>query len=126
MSQAEDRIHRIGSDQNKSTNYYYLIGENSLDEVLMSHLETKIKLISTVIDGREEEYEFDREEMMRVVEYSEGREREEREKESLEKKREFVKRVYREMEERDREEMEDMEEMWENMKRGSQEYCNKE
>lgn len=49
MIQAEDRAHRIG--QKNCVNCHYLIGENSLDDILYSYLEKKVKHVSSFVDG---------------------------------------------------------------------------
>ena len=50
MVQAEDRAHRIG--QKSSVNCHYLLGENSLDDILYRNLEKKIHNVSSFVDGR--------------------------------------------------------------------------
>ena len=49
MIQAEDRAHRVG--QKDSVNCHYLIGENTLDELLYRFLEKKVLNVSSFIDG---------------------------------------------------------------------------
>ena len=49
MIQAEDRAHRVG--QKDSVNCHYLIGENTLDELLYRFLEKKVLNVSSFVDG---------------------------------------------------------------------------
>jgi SWI/SNF-related matrix-associated actin-dependent regulator 1 of chromatin subfamily A len=49
MIQAEDRAHRIG--QKSCVNCHYLIGENTLDNILYNYLLKKISNVSTFVDG---------------------------------------------------------------------------
>ena len=49
MIQAEDRAHRVG--QKDSVNCHYLIGENTLDELLYKFLEKKVLNVSSFVDG---------------------------------------------------------------------------
>ena len=51
MVQAEDRAHRIG--QKSSVNCHYLLGDNTLDDILYRNLERKVHNVSGFIDGRE-------------------------------------------------------------------------
>ena len=51
MVQAEDRAHRIG--QKSSVNCHYLLGEQSLDDILYRNLEKKVSNVSSFIDGKE-------------------------------------------------------------------------
>jgi SWI/SNF-related matrix-associated actin-dependent regulator 1 of chromatin subfamily A len=50
MVQAEDRAHRIG--QKNCVNCHYLIGENTLDEMLYRYLSKKIYNVSSFVDGK--------------------------------------------------------------------------
>ena len=50
MVQAEDRAHRIG--QKNSVNCHYLLGENTLDDILYKNLEKKVQNVSSFIDGK--------------------------------------------------------------------------
>ena len=53
-AQAEDRIHRIGQDE--SCNIYYMYAENALIDVKMSDLlESKLRNITEIIDGKDDE-----------------------------------------------------------------------
>lgn len=49
LIQAEDRCHRIG--QRNSVNIHYLIGNNTLDPIMLRQLEKKIETVSKVLDG---------------------------------------------------------------------------
>lgn len=51
LSQAEDRLHRIG--QKNAVNVIYMIGENTVDIDIIELLEKKSKVINAVIDGKE-------------------------------------------------------------------------
>lgn len=50
MVQAEDRAHRIG--QKSSVNCHYLIGDNTLDDMLYRFLDKKINNVSSFVDGK--------------------------------------------------------------------------
>lgn len=56
MIQAEDRAHRIG--QKSSVNCHYLIGQNTLDDILYRYLEKKIHNVSSFVDGKTERLEM--------------------------------------------------------------------
>ncbi len=49
LSQATDRIHRIG--QENKTNIYYLMGNNSIDEVIMNTIKKKTSIIKAILEG---------------------------------------------------------------------------
>ena len=49
LSQAEDRLHRIG--QRFSVNYYYLIGKNTVDEMIANLIEKKRLVVDGVTEG---------------------------------------------------------------------------
>lgn len=51
MIQAQDRAHRIG--QKTSVNCHYLIGENSLDDILYRQLEKKVNNVTSFVDGKQ-------------------------------------------------------------------------
>ncbi len=55
LVQAEDRCHRIG--QENSVNVYYLIGERSIDQEIADLLDSKRKVLDSVLDGKETEEE---------------------------------------------------------------------
>lgn len=57
MVQAEDRAHRIG--QKSCVNCHYLIGENTLDDILYRFLEKKINNVSSFVDGKAEKLEME-------------------------------------------------------------------
>lgn len=50
--QAEDRIHRIGQDQD--VNIYYLYSEGTVDEDMANILEKKLLNINKIVDGKDE------------------------------------------------------------------------
>lgn len=52
MIQAEDRAHRIG--QKNAVNCHYLIGDNTLDDMLYRFLDKKINNVSSFVDGKGE------------------------------------------------------------------------
>jgi SWI/SNF-related matrix-associated actin-dependent regulator of chromatin subfamily A-like protein 1 len=58
MVQAEDRAHRIG--QKSSVNCHYLLGENSLDDILYRNLEKKVHNVSSFVDGRSQKLEIEK------------------------------------------------------------------
>lgn len=47
--QAEDRCHRIG--QKECVNVYYLMAQNTIDEILINLINQKMKIIDGIIDG---------------------------------------------------------------------------
>lgn len=47
--QAEDRLHRIG--QKNSVNYYYLVGKNTIDEMIVNLIAKKRKIVDGVTEG---------------------------------------------------------------------------
>lgn len=49
MVQAEDRAHRIGQKQNVCV--YYLIGRDTIDEVMFGLVEEKAQVVSGALDG---------------------------------------------------------------------------
>lgn len=54
MAQLEDRMYRIG--QNKDVNIMYPIYQNTIEEVLYNLISDKMRIITTVIDGKEKGY----------------------------------------------------------------------
>jgi SNF2 family DNA or RNA helicase len=48
--QAEDRCHRIG--QKKQVNVYYLVGRGTIEERILSVLESKSKITKRILDGK--------------------------------------------------------------------------
>lgn len=52
LIQAEDRTHRIG--QKHSVNIHYLIGDNTLDPLMLRQLERKIDTVGRLLDGTTE------------------------------------------------------------------------
>lgn len=52
LIQAEDRAHRIG--QQNSVNIHYLIGENTLDPILLRQLERKTEIVGKVLNGEKQ------------------------------------------------------------------------
>ena len=52
LIQAEDRTHRIG--QKNSVNIHYLIGDNTLDPIMLRQLQRKVGTVSKVLDGQSE------------------------------------------------------------------------
>ena len=52
MMQAEDRIHRLGQKDKICVNYHYLYGEGTLDSLLYEKLQTKMAIVSDILDGK--------------------------------------------------------------------------
>ena len=50
LMQAEDRVHRIG--QRCASNMYYIVGENTLDDVMWPMISNKIAVLGQTLDGR--------------------------------------------------------------------------
>ena len=48
--QSKDRIHRVGLEKNQITNYYYLISNDSIDEVINEKLQVKIERMERIIN----------------------------------------------------------------------------
>jgi len=55
--QAEDRIHRLGQKEKISVNYHYLYGEGTLDSLLYEKLQTKLAIVSDMLNGKAERLE---------------------------------------------------------------------
>ena len=53
MIQAEDRVHRIGQEDNR-VDVYYLYGKDTLDEYIFSKLDQKLLIVSTTLDDKKE------------------------------------------------------------------------
>ena len=49
--QSKDRIHRYGLAEDVVTNYYYLISENSIDEVIEDRLSLKERRLLDLIES---------------------------------------------------------------------------
>lgn len=58
LMQAEDRSHRIG--QKNSVNIHYLIGDNTLDPIMLRQLERKIGTVSKVLDGESDDFNIEK------------------------------------------------------------------
>mgnify|MGYP001353069596 FL=1 len=50
LDQAEDRCHRIG--QKDTVNIYYLLGVDTIEERIVKMLDSKRKILDTVLDGK--------------------------------------------------------------------------
>jgi len=48
--QSKDRIHRVGLDKNQTTNYYYIISKDSIDEIIDHRLNEKIRRMEEIIN----------------------------------------------------------------------------
>lgn len=48
--QSKDRIHRVGLSEKQDTHYYYLVSDDSIDEVIDERLEMKVKRMEEIID----------------------------------------------------------------------------
>jgi len=57
LSQAEDRIHRIGQTSQR-VNIYYIIGRDSVDQDMMTVLDSKRAMIQRITDGKEDAAEL--------------------------------------------------------------------
>ena len=54
--QAEDRVHRIG--QTNCVTVAYIIGNNTLDDVMWPLLQRKLRVVGSALDGKADEMEF--------------------------------------------------------------------
>ncbi|KAL4438791.1 hypothetical protein ABPG74_013464 [Tetrahymena malaccensis] len=57
MQQAEDRAHRIG--QKNPVTCHYLIGEETLDNMLYKKIEQKLQIVGAILDGKTVNLKFD-------------------------------------------------------------------
>lgn len=48
--QSKDRIHRVGLPENIETNYYYVVSENSIDEIINYRLRQKVERMEQIIN----------------------------------------------------------------------------
>jgi SNF2 family DNA or RNA helicase len=48
--QSKDRIHRVGLSPDVVTNYYYVVSENSVDEIINRRLDEKVKRMENIIN----------------------------------------------------------------------------
>ncbi|QQS61690.1 MAG: DEAD/DEAH box helicase [Candidatus Moraniibacteriota bacterium] len=48
--QSKDRIHRVGLPADQETNYYYILSEDSIDEVIDRQLHIKVERMEKIID----------------------------------------------------------------------------
>ena len=48
--QSLDRIHRVGGSEEKTSHYYFLQYDSSIDEDILANVERKAHLMSTMID----------------------------------------------------------------------------
>lgn len=48
--QSKDRIHRVGLPENTETNYYYVLSENSIDEIIDHRLRQKVERMEQIIN----------------------------------------------------------------------------
>jgi SNF2 family DNA or RNA helicase len=48
--QSKDRIHRVGLSSDVVTNYYYVVAENSVDEIINRRLDEKVKRMENIIN----------------------------------------------------------------------------
>lgn len=48
--QSKDRIHRVGLPVNTETNYYYIVSENSIDEIINFRLRQKVERMEQIIN----------------------------------------------------------------------------
>ena len=49
--QSKDRIHRLGLQPTQETNYYYIVSENSIDQIIHKRLKEKVERMGKVIDA---------------------------------------------------------------------------
>lgn len=57
MLQAEDRAHRIG--QENSVLCHYIVGQQTLDDILYKKIEKKIGIVSNILDGEKKNLRID-------------------------------------------------------------------
>jgi SNF2 family DNA or RNA helicase len=48
--QSKDRIHRVGLPTNTETNYYYVVSENSIDEIINYRIQLKVERMEQIIN----------------------------------------------------------------------------
>ena len=49
--QSKDRIHRFGLKPTQETNYYYIVSEDSIDQIIHKRLEQKVERMEKIIDA---------------------------------------------------------------------------
>ena len=49
--QSKDRIHRFGLEPTQETNYYYIVSEDSIDQIIDKRLNEKVKRMEKIIDA---------------------------------------------------------------------------
>ncbi|CAN1279728.1 DNA annealing helicase and endonuclease ZRANB3 [Linum perenne] len=68
LIQAEDRVHRIG--QVSSVNIYYLLANDTVDDIIWDVVQSKLENLGQMLDGHEETLEVSRDENQQMVEAS--------------------------------------------------------
>ncbi len=56
LLQAEDRVHRIG--QQNASNIHYIIGENTIDDVLWPMISKKLEVLGETLNGQEQKMDI--------------------------------------------------------------------
>ncbi|CAN1841293.1 SWI/SNF-related matrix-associated actin-dependent regulator of chromatin subfamily A-like protein 1 [Linum perenne] len=68
LIQAEDRVHRIG--QVSSVNIYYLLANDTVDDIIWDVVQSKLENLGQMLDGHEETLEVSRDENQQMIEAS--------------------------------------------------------
>jgi SWI/SNF-related matrix-associated actin-dependent regulator 1 of chromatin subfamily A len=71
LVQAEDRVHRIG--QKSCVNVHYLVGEGTLDHILLKQLQRKLETVGDILNGNKQNLEAESLQRGRIGRFSQSR-----------------------------------------------------